>query len=82
MLLNQIKSSQSKEEVRKSLAGQSQETRHELLSTAIDSINNEIEQDIASGDVHVAIFKMSQVVMLEDECHIVERNLLKQRVLA
>jgi transposase-like protein len=75
--INSIKSTQSREELRDILSGSLPEVRHIYLTNAIDSLNKEIEADIALGDIDVAIFKMSQVVMLEDEKHIVERVLLK-----
>ncbi|ELC54644.1 hypothetical protein WGI_05101 [Escherichia coli KTE44] len=72
-----IKSAVSKEAVRNSLSGHTPDVRHIFITNAIDSLNKEIEQDIISGNTDIAIFKMSQVVMLEDERHIVERVLLK-----
>jgi hypothetical protein len=81
MLIDQIKSSTSKEEVRTLLAKKSIEIKHIMLENSINSLNREIESDIHTGNVDVALFKMSQVVMLEDEIHVVERVILKQGVL-
>lgn len=81
-LISQIKSTSCRKELREVLSNSSIEVRHIMLSNAIDSLNKEIECDIASNNTDVAIFKMSQVVMLEDEHHIVERVLLKQSILA
>lgn len=75
-----IKSATSREELRETLSGSTPETRHIFLTNAIDSLNKEIESDITQANVDLAIFKMSQVVMLEDEKHIVERVLLKAAV--
>lgn len=75
--INLIKQSYSREEVRDSLSGHAPEMRYILITNAIDSLNKEIERDITVGNTDLAIFKMSQVVMLEDEKHIIERVMLK-----
>ncbi|MCY8466508.1 hypothetical protein [Bacillus atrophaeus] len=79
-IVNEIKSAISKDEVRKTLEGKSIETQHIYLMNAIDELNKEIVSDIKKGNTNTALFKMSQVIMLEDENHIVERLILKQAV--
>ncbi|MCY9186547.1 hypothetical protein [Bacillus halotolerans] len=79
-IVNDIKSAISKDEVRKLLEGKSIETQHIYLANAIDALNKEIVSDIKKGETDAALFKMSQVIMLEDENHIVERLILKQAV--
>lgn len=79
-LINQIKSATTRKELREAFGNTAIEVRFTLLSNAVDSLNKEIESDITTGDVNIALFKMSQVVMLEDEKHVVERVMLKQRV--
>ncbi len=81
MLLTKVKSALSSKELRHILKGQPKEIAHIMITNAIESINREVERDIQSGDLDVAIYKMSQVVMLEDEMHIIERSLLKESVL-
>lgn len=80
ILINQIKAMTAKDELRNLLSSRKPEVRQIFLENAIDSLNKEIESDISLGNVDVAIYKMSQVVMLEDEKHIVERIILKQAV--
>jgi DNA-directed RNA polymerase specialized sigma24 family protein len=80
-LITEIKSATTREELREALATRKPELRHVFLKNAIDSLNKEVECDIMEGNTDVAIFKMSQVVMLEDEKHIVERVLLAQGIL-
>jgi hypothetical protein len=75
--INQIKLSTSREEARSILESRTPEMRLIILRNAIESLDREIESDIASENIDIAIFKMSQVVMLEDEKHIVERVILK-----
>lgn len=79
-LINQIKSATTRKDVHELLSTRSVEVRQTFLSNAIDSLNKEIECDILDNNIDVAIFKMSQVVMLEDEKHAVERVILKQSV--
>ena len=79
-LISKLKSVTSRKEIREALAASSIEVRRIMLVNAIDSLNKEIECDIVEGNVDVALFKMSQVVMLEDELHVVERVILKQSV--
>lgn len=81
-LITQVKSASSREELRNALESSSIEVRYIMLTNAIDSLNKEIECDITTGNTDVALYKMSQVVMLEDEKHVVERVMLKQSVLA
>ncbi len=81
MLIKKVKGASSRKELILVLEGQPEEIKHIMLTNAIESINKEIERDIKSGDLDVAIYKMSQVVMLEDEMHIIERKLFKQRAL-
>lgn len=52
-------------------------TRYEVLTSAINSLNQEVEFEIQAGNTDIAIFKMAQVVFLEDELHIVERVMMK-----
>ena len=79
-LINQIKSTQSREELTKLLEKEKIEVAYILMTNAIDSLNKEIESDILTGDTDVALYKMSQVVMLEDHLHIIERVILKRSV--
>ncbi|MEB2276949.1 hypothetical protein LAV82_23305 [Bacillus sp. ILBB4] len=81
-IINQIKSATSKEEVRTVLKDRTAEVRLVFLKNAVDSLNKEIECDIAGENIDIAIFKMGQVVLLEDEQHIVERVILAESVLA
>jgi hypothetical protein len=81
-LIDQIKSVASRKDLHALLSTSGIEKRHYLLSNVIDLLNREVECDITTGDIEVAIFKMSQVVLLEDELMIVERVMLKQSVLA
>jgi enoyl reductase-like protein len=78
--VSKIKSVSTRKELREVLATFSLDMRHILLTNAINSLNKEIECNIAEGNVDMALFKMSQVVMLEDELHIVERVILKQSI--
>jgi len=78
--VNQIKSATSREEVRSVLEGISIELQHIYLLNAIEALNKEIVTDIKEDKTDKALFKMSQVIMLEDENHIVERLILKQAV--
>jgi|GEM_PF-5773658 len=81
-LIQKIKSVTSRQELREALSSSSIEVRQIMLTNAIELLNKEIECDITEGNIDIALFKMSQVVMLEDELHIVERLILKQRVIA
>ncbi|ARC67241.1 hypothetical protein B14_200030 (plasmid) [Bacillus licheniformis] len=78
--VNQIKSATSREEVRSVLEGIKIELQHIYLLNAIDALNKEIVTDIKEDKTDKALFKMSQVIMLEDENHVVERLILKQAV--
>ncbi|GIN54987.1 MULTISPECIES: hypothetical protein [Bacillus] len=78
--VNQIKSATSREEVRSVLEGINIELQHIYLLNAIDALNKEIVTDIKEDKTDKALFKMSQVIMLEDENHVVERLILKQAV--
>lgn len=80
-LITNIKSVQSREELTKLLEKETIEVRYILVTNAVDSLNKEIEADITTGDVDVALYKMSQVVLLEDALHVIERVILKQRVI-
>lgn len=79
-LINQIKTAQSRKELRQLFQDKSVEVQYIMLTNAIDSINKEIESDISEHHIDLAIFKMSQVVLFEDELHVIERVMLKQRV--
>jgi hypothetical protein len=81
-IINQIKSATSREEIRLALKDRTAEVRLVFLKNAVESLNKEIECDIAQTNIDIAIFKMGQVVLLEDEQHIVERVILAESVLA
>ncbi|MBJ7935480.1 hypothetical protein JDS73_10300 [Bacillus cereus] len=72
---------QSKKELQQLLSPHSIEMQHSIIKSAISNLNSEIECDIRSSDTSIALYKMSQVVVLEDSLHIIERVLLRQRVL-
>ncbi|MCD7910998.1 hypothetical protein KC480_05600 [Bacillus velezensis] len=78
--VNEIKNAASSKEVRKALKGKSFELQHICLINAIDILNKEIVKDIKEKRTDAALLKMSQVIMLEDENHIIERLILKQAV--
>lgn len=80
--INQIKSATSAKEVRQMLANNTPEARLVFLDNAIKQLNKEIELDIEATHTDMAIFKMSQVVMLEDEKHIVERVVSRSVVMS
>lgn len=80
-LINKVKQTQSKKEIRKLLHHISSELQHSIVSNAISILNAEIECDISLNNTSIALYKMSQVVVLEDEKHIIERTIFKQRVL-
>ncbi|EOO44361.1 hypothetical protein [Bacillus cereus] len=80
-LIQKAKHVQSKKELQQLLSSQSVEMQHSIVKNAISNLNAEIECDIRSNDTSIALYKMSHVVLLEDALHVIERVLLKQRVL-
>lgn len=77
-IINQIKAAQSKREVRTILEDKDPSARQHYISEAIEILDFEIESDIRSENIQIALYKMSHVVMLEDELHITERFIFKQ----
>lgn len=80
-LTQKVMNVQSKKELQQLLSPHTIEMQHSITKSAINNLNSEIECDIRSNDTSIALYKMSQVVVLEDALHIIERVLLKQRVL-
>jgi hypothetical protein len=79
-ILDQIKSSESVQELRMHLKQCKPEYRYTALESVIDDLNSDIEHDIKINNIEEALYAMSQVVMMEDQLHIEERFLAKKAV--
>lgn len=73
-------SAYTKKEVRYALANKSVEEQFELVKSTIEFLDKETDKALKAGLNEVAIMKMSQVVMLEEELLVLERIMLKQGV--
>lgn len=80
-VIEKICQANSRDEVHQALQSISLIDQYKLLKNSIDVLNTQIESDVISQDTESALMKMSRVVMLEDELHIVERVILKEGVL-
>lgn len=78
-----IKQAQSREEIHNLFkdSGITLQERYYFVQGAIAQLNQETEEAILNNETDTAIFKMSQVVMLEDEIYAIERVILKSGVL-
>lgn len=67
----------SKEQLRQNLSTVSLPAKATLLRELIEQFDSEVELEILSGNIELAMYKLSQMAIAEDELTLVDRLLVK-----
>lgn len=80
--IKELKSAEEKKQVRAILEPFKLEVQALLMKEAMESLDNEIEFEIKSENTNLAMFKLAQFSLLEEQLYLVERILIKQAIMS